>query len=286
MKFWTAFCCLFLAVQSGFSGLAHWEAFNWGKSFDGKAYVTQANQGSNANEYDIHFGESWQSVRIFKLLEPLDQPLKVYVSSHPQNSALYKDSYRTYVGESLRMWNEALEGRLNFSYTKNRHDADITLDWVPAFPDPYVAGLTTYRVGHAAIEIKTMGVPEADIKGNIIHEIGHALGISGHSNAPDDMMVGTRKWHRTGAAYSPQLSKRDVQAIQRLYSLTWKKGEDLYAAQAQAASVQSVAGLKTNRQNLTLTPLDDTDLIHWKEAQAKETQWPSLKPKYTQIFPN
>lgn len=286
MKFWTAFCCLFLAAQSGFSGLAHWEASNWGKLPDGKAYVTQANQGSNAHEYDIHFGESWQSVRIFKLLEPLDQPLKVYVSSHPQNSALYKESYRTYVGESLRMWNEALEGRLNFSYTKNRHDADITLDWVPAFPDPYVAGLTTYRVGHAAIEIKTMGVPEADIKGNIIHEIGHALGISGHSNAPDDMMVGTRKWHRAGAAYSPQLSKRDVQAIQRLYSLTWKKGEDLYAAQAQAASVQSVAGLKTNRQNLTLTPLDDTDLIHWKEAQAKETQSPALKPKYTQIFPN
>jgi hypothetical protein len=184
------------------------------------------------------------------------------------------------------MWNEALEGRLNYSYTKNRHDADITLDWVPAFPDPYVAGLTTYRVGHAAIEIKTMGVPEADIKGNIIHELGHALGISGHSNTPGDIMVGTRKWHRAGSAYNPQLSKRDIQAIQRLYSLTWKKGEDLYAVQAQAEPSDSVAGLKTtNRQSLTLTPIDDTNIIHWKEAESKEAQLPILKPKYTQIFP-
>lgn len=285
MKYWTALLGLLLAAQTGLGGFAHLRDTLLNDVESGTAYVTQANQAGSAQEYDVNFGESWQSVRVFRLIEPLEKPLKIYVETRPRNASLYKEPYRKYVADSLRMWDEALDGRLKYSYVKNRKDADITLDWVPAFNDRYVAGLTTYRVGHAAIEIKTVGVPEADIKGNIIHEFGHALGISGHSDAQDDIMVGTRKWHRGNAAYNPRLSTRDVQAIKRLYSLTWKKGEDLYAAKAQTANIEPIASLKPNNQAITLQPLDDTDLIHWKEAQAKETA-PKPRFRYTQIFLN
>ncbi|WP_373533555.1 matrixin family metalloprotease [Vampirovibrio sp.] len=289
MKLWIAFCCLLLATQAEFNHLHHGQNLPPQNTPSGRAFVTQSSPGSFAHDYDINFGESWQSVRIFRLLEPLGNPLKVYVAS-PHNAAIYKESYRSYVAESLRMWNEALDGRLNYSYTKNRNEADITLDWVPAFQDKYVAGLTTYRVGHASIEIKTVGIPEADIKGNIIHEVGHALGISGHSNASGDIMVGTRKWQRTDTAYNPKLSQRDIRAIQRLYSLTWKKGEDLYATQAQSAPLPAVASTQKNLPNITLKPLDDTDLVRWNEAQTRETQAKTdqpetLRARFTQIFP-
>jgi predicted Zn-dependent protease len=230
MKFWTACFGLYLASLIGLGGFGLPTA---ALAQQGTAYMTQAATGQ---EYDLHFGETWQSVRIFRLLTPLEAPLKVYVETRPGQRQLYTESYRAYIEDSLQLWQEALQGRMRYQYTTNRSEADITIDWVSAFPEKSIAGLTTYRVGHAEIEIKTVGVPPADIKGNILHELGHALGISGHSDNPADMMVGVRKWHREGSNYQPRLSSRDIRAIQRLYSLQWKKGEDLYATAAQGSS--------------------------------------------------
>lgn len=282
MKYWTGLCGLLTAVSCGLGGLFHEPGDFHSGEFRGTAFVTQAGPtASNAHEYDVSFGESWQSVRIFRLLDQLDKPLKVYIETHPQNQALYKQNYRNYVAESLKVWDEALDGRMKYTYTTNPKEADISIHWVSSFDDRYVAGLTTYRVGHATIEIKTISVPEADIKGNIIHEFGHALGISGHSNNPDDIMVGMRKWHRDNVPYNPKLSQRDVQAIKRLYSRDWKKGEDLYAVAAQRAVIEPLASVKQTNQSITLQPMDDTELIRWREAQTREAK----QFRFTQIFP-
>lgn len=198
----------------------------------GIAFVTQSS-GLQTPDYDTNFGDNWQSVRTFRLLSPLDKPLKVYIERTPANTGLYQEHYRDYVTDGMSQWAAALGNRLHYVFTNRKKDADITVDWVPSFSDRYVAGLTTYSVGHATVEIKTVGVPDKDIKCNIIHELGHALGISGHSNNPNDVMVGMRKWHRDNVPYDPKLSARDVQAIRRLYSLSWQKGEDLFAADAQ-----------------------------------------------------
>ncbi len=254
---------------------------------EGKAYITQAVPASLSKDYDLNFGDSWQSVRIFRLLQPLDKPLKIYIDTHGKAQAGFKPQYKDYIVESLRLWDEALSGRLKYSYTENRSEADINVEWVPAFPDRYVAGLTTYRVGHATIEIKVNGVPEGDIKGNIIHEFGHALGISGHSNQPDDIMVGMRKWRRDNAPYTPKLSSRDVQAIRRLYSQDWKKGEDLYASNAQIKRLAPVANpptiakspSKPQQTAITLQPFDDTDVLQWREAQSREAEENKAAPQ-------
>jgi hypothetical protein len=199
----------------------------------GRSFVTQAGAVANPPMYDTYFGDNWGSVRVFPLMAPCP-PLKVFVNTQ---SSLYSPQYLQYIAWSLNSWSQALYGRLSYQFTPNRYEADITVDWVPRFSDQYIAGLTTFQVGHADIQIKTVGVPEKDIKANIIHEFGHALGIAGHSENDNDIMVGSRHWRRGADAehYEPKLSRNDIQAIRRLYSITWRRGEDLYSPIAQRA---------------------------------------------------
>ena len=215
----------------------------------GTAYVTQLNNMHSNADYDSSFGDNWQSVRTFHLLAPLDKPLKVYVEHRPKVAGLFQLQYETYVQEGLTQWSNALDLRLRFTLTSKPREADITVDWVPTFADHYVAGLTTYSVGHASVEIKTVGIPDKDIKCNIIHELGHALGISGHSTNASDVMVGMRKWHRDNVPYDPKLSTRDMQAIRRLYSLSWQKGEDLFASEAQRMPVLASSQPSLNQKS-------------------------------------
>jgi hypothetical protein len=191
--------------------------------YKGVAYATQS---GSVSDYDKSFGANWESVRTFRLMQQLDTPIRVWVD---KSSPLYKPHFNSYVTEGFRLWADALDSRLKYVFVNNPKQADITVTWVTSFNDRYVAGVTTYRVGSAKIQMKAVGVPDPDIKANVIHEIGHALGISGHSKNPEDIMVGVRRWTRSGF-YEPKLSERDVQAIRRLYSTAWSKGEDLYTA--------------------------------------------------------
>jgi len=280
MKFWTALAGGFIAAELCLNAVFSIGLAGTPTEPLGKAYVTQASVAASVSQdYDITFGDNWESVRTFRLLKPLDKPLKVFIETHPRKRELYKSQYRDYAVESLKSWSEALDGRLSFVETTKRRDADITLDWVPAFDDRYVAGVTNYSVGHASVEIKTVGVPEKDIKCNILHEMGHALGISGHSNNQNDIMVGMRRWHRDNTPYEPRLSRRDVQAIRRLYSANWKKGEDLYAASAQQAPISapdaSTAHARSGKQNgesaVSLQPFDDTAISRANQDEGNQS---------------
>lgn len=188
-----------------------------------------------ASLYPMNFNESWESIRTFKLVDNLDTPLKVYVQ---KDSRLYKPHYLTHVDSCLRMWSEALDGRLKWQFVSRPEDAQLKVLWRTAFDDPYQAGNTDFTFGDAVVEIKTTGLPDNQIKADILHEFGHALGIANHSHDHDDIMSTSRPWPSQKAylSYQAQLSQRDVQAIRRLYSLAWNPGEDLYTARTQIAS--------------------------------------------------
>lgn len=281
MKFWAALAggllsvqlCLCTGIFNTFDGLFPQE----GRSFITQAGTVAGSAGAN-REYDIAFGKNWESVRIFRLLQPLQAPLKVYIETNPAKNPLYKAQYKDYVVQSLNTWANALDGRLSYTLTSNPRQADITVNWVTGFTDKYIAGITTYRVGHAAIDIKTIGVPEKDIKGNILHEVGHALGISGHSDHPGDIMVGVRRWQRGNTAYEPKLSARDVQAIRRLYSAQWEKGEDLYTAKAQTAPITSPANGSTIAGGAS-----DTASLVLNLPQAPQQQ-PAPEDGFTRVY--
>ncbi len=181
------------------------------------------------HHYDTHFGKNWKSIRTFRLITPLNKPLKVYIETNPRDRRLFKPEYAQFVKKGLDAWSEALDGRLRYTFVDNPSDAQIRIGWVASFPDKYTAGEAVYKVGDARIQIKTIGVPMVDIQTNIMHELGHALGIADHSPNPGDIMVAMRRW-KTNNNYQPKLSHWDKMAIRRLYSLSWNKGEDLYQA--------------------------------------------------------
>jgi hypothetical protein len=239
MKYWLALAGLCLSAQVCFSAGNFSEALSGGTPGDSTAYMTQSGQARR--EAETNFGLTWDSVRTFGLSQPGFTRLSVYIDPKPARGTVLNPQHRQYVIDSMRAWSSALDNRLRFALVSNRQAADITIRWVPAFQDRYVAGITNYRVGHADIEIKTVGVPEKDIKANILHEFGHALGIANHSRNPNDIMVAERRWHRGDTAYNPKLSSRDIQAIRRLYSLDWQRGEDLYAQAAQSKPATYVA---------------------------------------------
>jgi hypothetical protein len=258
MRRWAALAGVILAAQLCFYACIGHINNNNTDNERGQAFVTQASAITSPPTYDTYFGDNWGSVRVFQLMTPC-KPLKIFVET---NNQLYNQRYSNYIALSLSSWAKALDGRLVYILTTNRQEADITVTWVPRFDDRYIAGLTTFQVGHADIQIKTIGVPEKDIKANIIHEFGHAFGIAGHSENAADIMVGSRRW-RHGAdaeAYEPKLSRNDVQAIRRLYSTTWQRGEDLYSSSAQRAvlpSVQPGALAANNSGNIVNTAVNN-----------------------------
>ncbi len=190
--------------------------------------------------YDLYFDRNWRSIRTFKLLEPLREPIKVYVETRPADPGLYRPEYFDYVRQGLDAWANALDGRLKYSFTQHAGDAQIIVQWVPEFEEKYTAGDAITRFGHSNIRIKTVGLPQMDIKANIMHELGHALGINGHSENRDDIMVGMRHW-TTDRNFQPRLSEGDIRAIRRLYSSDWRKGEDLYALDLPAPQIVASA---------------------------------------------
>lgn len=297
MKFWTSLILGVTGFALSMSAALDQGLFQSPDKILGMAFVTQSNTSHQMSEYDTSFGDNWQSVRTFRLLTPLDKPLKVYIERNPSNSNLYQDHYRNYVTDGMEQWSAALGNRLHYIMTNHKKDADITVDWVPTFSDRYVAGLTTYSVGHATVEIKTVGVPDKDIKCNIIHELGHALGISGHSTNANDVMVGMRKWHRDNVPYDPKLSSRDIQAIRRLYSVSWQRGEDLFAADAQrtpvlATTLPTPSAKPMEQIQQAVNPEPNAFAYRTASAQSRN-QAPNqpvvpvlpARPKYTQIFP-
>jgi hypothetical protein len=209
-----------------------------------------------ASSLETRFSDDWESVRTFRLNGVLRTPLRVYVETA---SPLYKPCYQDLVKESLETWSKALDGRLTYVMVTKRANAELTVDWTHKFDDPYVAGMTDYGPGFAKIEMRTDGIPLKDIKANIMHEMGHGLGIAGHSPYTGDIMQGVRRWHRNDLKYEPTLSAHDVQAIRRLYSDTWQHGEDLYSVNAQHMPLPTAARASDIKKSAMMQPAQAVD---------------------------
>ena len=157
-------------------------------------------------------------------------PLKVHIEPTSRVKG-FNFSYPKLAKESFIVWYKASNKRTPFKFIENSADADITVEWTDQAlhvgnekSERLKAGLTTSTttgegvIKHARIQIRTVmpfskeAEPEDKIKETCLHEVGHALGLNGHSTNPGDIMyVGlTRR-------QLPALTKRDKSTIARLY---------------------------------------------------------------------
>lgn len=176
-------------------------------------------------------------------------PLKVYFEQT-------KPEYRDNIKKAFDQWGKA-SGFLQFKEVFKPEESDIEIKFTP-YSGPkcnsancnYVIATTTnttdkyHRLNRMIITFYNTNpfgeeFTKSEIYNTALHEIGHALGIAGHSNNPNDVMYANN--HKVSGVFSPYdseifyLSKRDLNTLALLYrlapSITNSKGwfyENLY----------------------------------------------------------
>jgi tetratricopeptide (TPR) repeat protein len=160
-------------------------------------------------------------------------PIKVWIKEGASVPG-YRESFKTAVEAALKDWTEATKDRIRFApgtaapgSGAAAENGTITVSWTN---DPKEM-MSSSEGGHALVIPDSEGILKANITlltkqldGNAItdahakhialHEIGHSLGILGHSQNSGDIMYGTI----TPGDARTELSQADINTIQTLYS--------------------------------------------------------------------
>lgn len=158
---------------------------------------------------------------------PTAMPLKVFIN-HGNNCKGFVPEFETALINSFLTWQNATRGVLRFVPVDNPRVADIECAWTDSTKKLSLAaeggearietcGAAIY---HVTITLLTRIPDEPSdrltvslLQGISLHEIGHALGLDGHSdNAQDIMYCSTNP-----NVEHPQLTQRDINTLYLLY---------------------------------------------------------------------
>lgn len=157
-------------------------------------------------------------------------PIKVFISEGDGVPG-YRSSFHQIVTRAFDEWANASDNRLAWQEVSSQRQADVVLTWTPKLDGPAnspEAGRTSTRVhmnratgigviDAAHIQIQTLinrqQVSDPEMWRIVLHEVGHAYGLQGHSPSNGDIM-----YRAVNPRQSPQLSSRDIATINRLYS--------------------------------------------------------------------
>lgn len=149
-------------------------------------------------------------------------PITLYIDSIPASEEL-KTEYQHALFESLSLWEEASGGKVKFKQVNTPNDADIKLTWTYKLMRSNrsrrigEANLVRMEAGKFHVEIvislrdfTTMKLLDYDtLKVATLHELGHAVGLWGHSPEPRDVMF------YSAAATKP--TERDAATLRKVY---------------------------------------------------------------------
>jgi predicted Zn-dependent protease len=182
-------------------------------------YLDEANKGRI-----VH----WQSSRM---------PLRVYIHD-PRGVPGFKARYYEILVKSFHDWTAASNGRVSFKLVDDPDARDLDCKFSPSplekdgvaaegeageakmyYGQDKKSADTYLQLGKVTLFTKSMSdvLPLTDnrMRTVCLHEIGHALGITGHTTNPDDIMFYSSSFKDEWR----DLSGRDARTIQRLYSI-------------------------------------------------------------------
>lgn len=169
------------------------------------------------------------------------RPIGVYMNQ-TNVPADWRSQDAQFIQDAMTTWRDAAQDKFSFVILTSPTDPCISVTWVKDHPmgeNPPTIGvskLTTSTVGgkeyiqrvNVQLAVDNNGAPMSDATMRLLslHEIGHAIGIWGHSDNPNDIMFDT-----LGAQTG--LSDRDINTINRLYSLS----PDIYELSASKVGI-------------------------------------------------
>jgi len=190
------------------------------------ADVTSGHVSSNASNSDYiadlfpQWIDYWPASRM---------PIRIFIQSG-ENIPGYKSDFAEIFKQSCQDWASASKQKINFAFVDNAKDADIRVSWLTdksLFVDATEGGdaqILPDQNGIKSAAVRLVIVPlingsiELQIKAMSLHEMGHALGLQGHSKNSSDIMAANNnlKWNAQLADIS--LSQRDCNTIEHLYN--------------------------------------------------------------------
>jgi tetratricopeptide (TPR) repeat protein len=155
--------------------------------------------------------------------DPKRMPLRVYIYDG-NNVPGWRPEMKGLVTEAMRAWQAATNSKVRFSQTTTPDKADIVVRWTQALSHNKVGenpfewrGQTIVR---SDLTIAThapggaMAMPWDEMRRTVLHELGHAIGVQGHSPYPEDIM-----YFSVNPRQSNVLTSRDRATINKLYAL-------------------------------------------------------------------
>lgn len=189
---------------------------------------------------------------------PSTFPLKVYI----ENCQSVPPYYVEQIKKAFIRWQKVSDDFIRFTLVSDKDYADIRC----VFPDNFerkcgvsnIAAWHTYRfdkdgaikysnIEFAKVSCKRKLYTPNEVYTTALHEIGHSLGLSGHSLNPDDLMYPSNNAGK-------DISDRDLRTLKLVYSIMPDKTNKPFSEQEMEGLVSSedVWGSKENKVDTQL----------------------------------